>query len=182
MAAPIGPPSGFIGNPGQKGRPNIPSYFGGGGGGGAYGGGKGGYQLGGPLAPRRKRIDDVAEAAPQPPSGSAYLPPAHTPLNRPNFYINPYRGIPGFEDYQHDILRIRGDQVGKVGAQHYPEARGFPDRARVTQISEAMQRLGALPPPRPHAMGTGVAQAGPDEIIKKLLRERLYGSATKGVI
>jgi hypothetical protein len=178
------PQPGIIGNPGFKGRPNVPAYFPVGGG--AYGGGKGGYQLAPGGFPRRKRLLESeatpAESAPvpPPPGGAAYLPTGPT-INRPQMYINPYAGIPGFEDYQHDLLKIRGDVIGKEGIRNYPAARGFPSRDRVTQISEAMQRLGLAQPPR-HAMGTGVGLSPGDDMLRRLLRERLYGEAPKGVM
>lgn len=177
-------PPGFVGNPGGKGGPNIQPYFGGGGGG-AYGGGKGGYQLGGAFPFKKRPLQPEAQPSSPapPPAGAAYFPlGGGGPGNQHPLYINPYAGIPGFEDYKHDILRIRGDQIGKPGIQNYPAARGFPDRARVTQISEAMKRLGAMPPPAVRGMGQGAGLGNPDDEIRKLLRQRLYGEGVKGVV
>lgn len=170
----------FVGNPGTKGGPNVQPFFGGGGG--AYGGGKGGYQLGGGYAPPRRRFiqpppEEVAAAsAPVPPApGAAYMPSPGPSFHTNPLYINPYAGIPGFDDYRHQLLRIRGDVVGKPGTMNYAAARGFPDRDRVTQISNAMQRLGMMPPPAPHTMGTGGLLGDQADAIRRLLKERHYG-------
>lgn len=171
------PPT-FVGNPGGKGGPLVQPYFGGGGGG-AYGGGKGGYQLGGSF-PFKKKLQETQSAGQSPPpGGAAYLPRGGGgPGNQYPLYINPYHGIPGFEDYRHDLLRIRGDVVGKPGIQNYPAARGFPDRARVQQISDAMTRLGAMSPPAARTMGTGAIQGDQADAIRRMLKERQYGGGS----
>jgi hypothetical protein len=97
---------------------------------------------------------------------------------RPDIGGNPpttniYKGIPGFENYTGGP-RIGGDALG-WWSRHMavPGQGGYPTRERVSEISDAMGRLGqggVLP--RTQRQGYGAGTEDYSDILKRLLMER----------
>lgn len=83
---------------------------------------------------------------------------------------NPYAGIAGFDHYYvttpEDVLRY-----GRK-----PNLRGLPTRERVSQIGAASEALRGRSITAPSSgMGYGYALGTEDDMLRRLLRERLYG-------
>jgi hypothetical protein len=87
---------------------------------------------------------------------------------------NMYRDIPGFEDYQGGF-QLQGDALSRFGKMHsMPGRGGYPTRDRVQGISNAMQQMQGMKfGPTMSGTGHGAEVSSQDDIIRRLLRERL---------
>lgn len=111
---------------------------------------------------RRKRRD-AANAAPLP----RYSEP--TLNQRPSF--NPYYGLFGFGNYS---VTAPGDALSRWRTDM--RKMNLPSRERVGQIASADQALrGRSVTAPPAGPGYGVGTGGYDDLLKRLLRDRLYG-------
>ena len=134
-------PQSFL-NLGGKGTPHIQAPFGAAGNR-AYGG-KGGANLAA-FDPRRRLMDQAQAAQPQ------ITPSAPQPsfLHPHPIFYNPYSGIPGYEEYQHPLLKWRGDVAPKFFSGIATAGPGEPQPEYDVQGRKAGDVPGQNPPDIP---------------------------------
>lgn len=120
--------------------------------------------------------------------GQVKLPDYLTPPGASGPFQNPYAGIPGFENWgreqaigdmnRPDFLRRHGmrENIGPYGQGMYvtPGKAGYPTRETVMGISQAMARDPYAPPMRGRG-GFGADITSPDDLLKRMLAERMRG-------